>query len=124
MAVRYVIPLITLAATGLLTGCATTAPVKQRTGVEEARACMRALQQNPNIIPGYTIRACTNTGVWVVDQVDPLGQSMASYDFVNGDYSGPETGYGPVPIDSLGETQIQAYQALHKSLNKDLQKAI
>ena len=81
---------------------------------------MRVLAQNPAVFKGYIVRACTNTGVWMVDRVDPDGFTMSQYDFVNGDYSGPETGFGFVPVESLGNDIIQTYKKLHKNLNKSL----
>lgn len=104
-----------------LTGCATTDKVKQHPGVAEARACQKNLNSKPDVLPGYVIRACTNDGVWLVDQVDPLTGGMAAqYDFVNGDYAGPETGYSPVPVDSLGDNLIRSYKVLRTTLNRDL----
>lgn len=108
-----------------LTGCLTTSQSKPRSGVTEARACQKALGKNPALLPGYVIRACTNDGVWVVDQVDPVaGGVAAQYDFVNGDYAGPETGYSPVPVESLGDDLIRSYQALRVTLNKGLRETI
>jgi hypothetical protein len=104
----------------LLGGCETSSTAKQRPGVAEARACMRALKENPAVLAGYVVRACTNTGVWMVDRVDPDGLILSQYDFVNQEYSGPETGFGFVPVESLGDDVIQAYKKLHKDLNKSL----
>lgn len=108
-----------------LTGCLTASNTKPRSGVTEARACQKALGNNPALLPGYVIRACTNDGVWVVDQVDPvIGNVAAQYDFVNGDYAGPETGYSPVPVESLGDDLIHSYRALRVSLNKGLRQTL
>lgn len=106
-----------------LTGCLTTGSVQQRPGVAEAKACVKALQSNATLIPGFIIKACTNTGVWQVDQVDPQGLTIASYDFVNRDYAGAETGFSPVPVDSLGEDQINAYKSVQKTINQQLVEA-
>lgn len=103
----------------LLGGCQTPT-AKQRPGVDEARACMRALKENPDVLAGYVVRACTYTGVWMVDRVDPDGMILSQYDFVNQEYSGPETGFGFVPVESLGDGVIQPYKKLHKDLNKTL----
>jgi hypothetical protein len=110
-------------AASLLSGCLTTSSVKQRPGVAEAKACMRVLKNNPAAIKGYVVRACTNTGVWLVDRVDPDGFTLQQYDFVNRDYSGPETGFGFVPVESLGDDVIRSYKDLHKTLNKDLKES-
>jgi hypothetical protein len=111
--------------TCLLPGCATTSSALPRDGVTEARACQKALGTNPALMPGYIIRACTNNGVWVVDQVDPIaGGVAAKYDFVNGDYAGPETGYSSVPVESLGEDVIQSYKSLRVTLNKSLRETL
>lgn len=117
---RFLSLFFSFVAASLLSGCLTTSEVQQRPGVAAARACMRALNTDPEAIPGFVVHACTNDGVWMVDQVDPVAGTVAQYDFVNGEYAGPETGYGFVPIDSLGEVTIQAYQSLHKTLNQSL----
>lgn len=117
---RFSSLLFLLLSVSLLTGCLTTSESAPRPGVAAARACMQALNRDPSLIPGYLIQACTHDGVWMVDQVDPAGSLLAQYDFVNGDYAGPETGFGFVPVDSLGEGTIAAYETLHKSLNQSL----
>lgn len=110
-----------LCASCLLTGCLTTSNAGQRPGVDEARACQKNLQANPTVVKGYVIRACTNNGIWLVDRVDLLTGGMAAqYDFVNGDYAGPETGYSPVPVDSLGEDLVRSYKTLRTTLNHEL----
>lgn len=107
-----------------LTGCLTTSEVKPPSGVSEARACQKTLQDNPSALQGYVIQACTNTGVWLVEQIDPAGLPVARYDFVNGEYAGPETGGSLVSVESLGDEVIRSYQALHRTLNKDLIQAL
>ena len=124
MALRYVSLSLLLLSTTLLGGCLTTSEVKSYPGVEEARACQRALGQNREVVKGYVIHACTNTGVWLVDHVAEDGSMIAQYDFVNGDYAGPETGFGLVPVDSLGERTLQAYRSVRQSINHDLRESI
>lgn len=82
---------------------------------------MRHVQNSPKDFPDYRIRACTNTGVWMVDHIDPAtGQTIASYDFVNKDYTGPDTGGTTLPIETLGGSQERDFIALQKTLNKAL----
>ncbi len=121
---RFVLLTPLLLATTLLGGCLTTSESKPRPGVEEARACQRALEKNRTVLPGYVISACTNTGVWVAEKLDENGERVARYDFLNGDYAGPETGFGAVSVDSLGDAQVDSFYALRKSLNRDLKDTI
>mgnify|MGYP000258107693 CR=1 FL=1 len=82
---------------------------------------MHHLQTTPKDFPDYKIRACTNTGVWLVDQMDPAtGTTVAHYDFVNKDYTGPDTGGATLPIETLGGSQERDFLALQKTLNKAL----
>lgn len=120
---RFFLLTFCIGAATLLSGCLTTSEVSQRPGVAEAKACLHALN-NPAALAGYVVHACTYDGVWMVDQLDPTGTTVAQYDFVNGDYAGPETGFGFVPVDSLGEETIQAYQTLHKTLNQNLKETL
>lgn len=113
-----------LCSTVFLSGCVTTPENKPRPGVVEAKACQRALEKNRTVLPGYVISACTHTGVWVVERLDKNGDMIARYDFLNGDYAGPETGFGAVPVDSLGDREIRSFYALRKSLNHDLRDTI
>ncbi len=116
--------ILPLLSTTLLGGCLTTSESKPRPGVLEAKACQRALEKNRSVLPGYIISACTHTGVWVVEKLDKNGEMVARYDFLNGDYAGPETGFGAVSVESLGEGQIQTFYSLRKTLNHDLKDTI
>lgn len=107
-----------------LGGCLTLSEVKQRPGVEEAKACMKALQTDRMALPGFVINACTSNGVWLADQIDETGAVLARYDFVNGEYGGADTGFGMVPVESLGESQIDAFKTMRQTLNQDLRKKI
>jgi hypothetical protein len=121
---RSVLLMSLLLSTTLLGGCLTTSENKPRPGVAEAKACQRALERNRSVLPGFVISSCTNTGVWVAEKLDENGEWIARYDFLNGDYAGPETGFGAVAVESLGETQIQSFYALRKTLNRDLKDTI
>jgi hypothetical protein len=120
---RLTLLLPLLLSTTFLGGCVTTSE-RPRPGVEEARACQRALEKNRSVLPGLIISACTNTGIWVAEKLDENGDRVARYDFLNGDYAGPETGFGAVPVDSLGDAQIDSFYALRKSINRDLKDTI
>ncbi len=82
---------------------------------------MKNLRQNINEQYDYYIGACTNTGVWIVDQKDSQsGQILAQYDFVNKMYAGSETGGGFVSVESLGGEVEQNFQITRKNLNAAL----
>jgi hypothetical protein len=104
----------------LLAGCASTPP--DRPGVKEAKACMHALNNNPRIIPGYVIEACTNNGVWVVVTEDGAGLQIARYDFVNGEYAGFETQGVARSVQELNPTITQNMSLLRKNLNTQLKE--
>ena len=103
----------------LLSGCATE--VRQRPGVMEAKSCMRHLNGYAKDYPDYTIRSCTNTGVWIVEQKDSkTGVMVAQYDFVNREYMGADTGGALIHIEALGGQQERDFIVLQKALNKAL----
>lgn len=82
---------------------------------------MRHLNGTADDYPGYIIRSCTNTGVWIVEMTDKTTNMMvARYDFVNRDYAGPETGGAPIGIEALGGSQEREFITLQKKLNKAL----
>ncbi len=102
----------------LLTACASTPP--DRPGVQEAKACMKALRENPRVLPGYVIEACTNNGVWVVIAEDETGIQKAQFDFVNGEYAGVETMGILTPVMELDPDLAENFASLRQSLNKEL----
>lgn len=84
---------------------------------------MRRLNTAFDDFPDYTIKSCTNTGVWLIEQTDrETGLITATYDFVNREYSGPETGGAALPIETLGGSQERSFFSLQKQLNKALLK--
>jgi hypothetical protein len=105
-----------------LNGCAIT-NVKQRSGVDEAKSCMAHRNTVLPDYPDYIIQSCTNTGVWIVEKMDPVSRVMlARYDFVNQEYNGPETGGAPLDIAALGGMQESDFKKLQKGLNQALLK--
>jgi hypothetical protein len=109
---------VALLGAGVLSGCASLeGEADPRPGVREARACMKTLQSGGKIAEDFVVRACTNTGVWMVDRIDPNGGLVGRYDFVNQDYAGPETGGGFVPVDSLGEDAVLTFTRLRQDIN-------
>lgn len=71
--------------------------------------------------PDYYIGACTNTGVWMMDHLDPkTGDTLATYDFVNRLYAGIETGGGMVSVDSLGSPLEENFALMQKNINTTL----
>jgi hypothetical protein len=104
-----------------LSACATfEGEPEARPGVREARACMKTLLSGGVITEGFIVRACTNTGVWMVDQVDPHGGLISRYDFVNRDYADPATGGGLVSVDSLDTAAAATFAQMQKDLNRRL----
>ena len=103
-----------------MSGCAETTP-RQRPGVLEAKSCMAHLNQPLKNFEQFIIRSCTNTGVWVVETLENgTGQPISIYDFVNQDYTGPETNGQPMSLDFLENDQQMQFLSLQKSLNKAL----
>lgn len=89
--------------------------------VRAARACMKNLRKTMPDRPQYYIGACTNTGVWMIEQRDPdTGQKLAEFDFVNRMYGGWETGGGLVSVESLGGEVEQSFVLTQKTLNAAL----
>lgn len=104
-----------------LAGCAGHETYVPRAGVLEAQACMKAINTAPPNYPNYIIRDCTNNGVWMVEQRDPVSNLiLESYDFLNQEYTGPLSGGQPVLFGALPAGQQQEILALRKDLNKDL----
>lgn len=84
---------------------------------------MRHINASLEDYPDYIIRSCTNTGVWIVEQTDTKeGFVIARYDFVNKEYTGPDTGGSAIRIEALGGGQERSFLALQKSMNKALLK--
>ena len=91
--------------------------------VKTAKACQRAKESNPNVIPGFKIAACTNTGVWMVDEIDATGSVVKRFDFVNQEYAGPESQGIFMPVNLMGDEAPKKFhtirQALHSRLLSD-----
>jgi hypothetical protein len=103
----------------LLNGCAGQKD-GTRLGVHEARACMKALTKAPRILEGYEILACTNDGVWRVDQMDEKTGQWRKYDFLNREYAGPETGGTFIEWADFDSEMRQNFASLKKELNNRL----
>lgn len=88
--------------------------------VKTAKACQRAKESNPHIIPGFRIAACTNTGVWMVDEIDTAGEVVKRFDFVNQEYAGPESQGIFMPVNLMGEEAPKKFQTIRQALNSKL----
>ena len=103
----------------MLAGCAADI---QEDGpvVKTAKACQRAKESNPGVLPPFKITACTNTGVWMVDEYDESGTLVKRFDFVNGEYAGPESQGIFMPVDMMGPEAPAKFQTIRQSLNGKL----
>lgn len=88
--------------------------------VKTAKACQRAKESHPHVIPGFKISACTNTGVWMVDEVDPAGNVVKRFDFLNQEYAGPESQGIFMPVNLMGEEAPRKFQTIREALNSRL----
>ena len=88
--------------------------------VKTAKACQRAKESNPNIIPGFRIAACTNTGVWMVDEIDTAGAVVKRFDFLNQEYAGPESQGIFMPVNLMGEEAPKKFHTIRQALNSKL----
>ena len=103
----------------LLTSCASDIQ-EDPLPVKTAKACQRAKENNPAVIPGFKITACTNTGVWMVDEVDPSGSVVKRFDFLNQEYAGPESQGIFMPVNLMGEEAPKQFQTIRQALNSRL----
>jgi hypothetical protein len=81
---------------------------------------MNKINQSIPEFPDYFIRSCTYNGVWLVETIDKDSNRKTVYDFVNKDYTGPETNWEIVPTNSLDHRMEQSFFSLQKALNKAL----
>ncbi|PZP56323.1 MAG: hypothetical protein DI586_04160 [Micavibrio aeruginosavorus] len=103
----------------LLSACASDIQ-EDGPAVKTAKACQRAKESNPDIIKGFKITACTNTGVWMVDEYDDGGQLVKRFDFLNQEYAGPESQGIFMPVGLLGGDAPQKLQTIRQALNDKL----
>jgi len=102
-----------------LGGCAHDVQEDGKT-VKTAKACQRAKESNPTAIAGFHINACTNNGVWMVDQYDEAGRVIKRFDFLNGEYAGPESMGEFIPAATLGPEAPARLQSIRQALNSKL----
>ena len=102
-----------LATLCLLTSCASDAP-KDRPGVKEARACVKAWRAKKIILDVYEIQSCTNNGVWIVCNTT----SDELFDFLNKTYT--PAGGGDVNLDDMPSDAAATFTSLRVKLNKEL----
>ena len=114
------IKLLPILFTLLLAGCSTLDIQEDSKPVKMAKACQRAKESNPGAIPGFHINACTNNGVWMVDQYDEAGNVIKKFDFVNGEYAGPESMGEFIPATAMGGDAPLRLQTIRQALNEKL----
>lgn len=102
-----------------LVGCAEV-PVEDGPVVKTAKACQRAKENNPGIIKGFKITACTNTGVWMVDEYDETGELVKRFDFLNQEYAGPESQGIFMPAANMGADAPAKLKSIRQALNEKL----
>lgn len=103
----------------VLSACAEV-PMDDGPVVKTAKACQRAKESHPDIIKGFKITACTNTGVWMVDEYDEAGQLVKRFDFLNQEYAGPESQGIFMPVTLIGGGAPQRLQEIRQTLNNKL----
>ncbi len=104
----------------LLSACSGVDIQEDGPAVKTAKACQRAKESNPGIIKGFKINACTNTGVWMVDEYDEAGQLVKRFDFVNQEYAGPESQGIFMPVNMLGGDAPARLKTIRQALNEKL----
>ena len=98
---------------GGLTACAGDG-VKDRPGVKEAKACVKATRAKKPILEKYEIQSCTNNGVWIAQNIS----SGEVFDFLNKTYTSPET--GELETDQMSSDKVAIFNGLRRDLNKEL----
>ncbi len=88
--------------------------------VKTAKACQRAKESNPGILEGFKITACTNTGIWMIDEYDAQGSLVKRFDFVNHEYAGPESQGIFMPVEALGPEAPGRMLSIQQTLNSKL----
>lgn len=96
-----------------LTACSSV-KVRDRVGVKEAKACVKAKAADKIILEQYKIKACTSNGVWVVVSTE-TGDEI---DFVNKEFLSPLK--NAVNFDELEVDQAAFVKGLRKTINNEL----
>ncbi len=97
----------------MMTGCASDAP-RDRAGVKEAKACVKAWRAQKTILETYEIKSCTNNGVWIADNI----ASGETFDFLNKTYTSPVT--GEMELSDMPADKAAIFTSLRKDINKEL----
>ena len=103
----------------LLAACASDIQ-EDSPSVKTAKACQRAKESKPDIIKPFRITACTNTGVWMVDEYDETGSLVKRFDFLNQEYAGPESQGIFMPVMMMGPEAPVKFQTIRQALNSKL----
>lgn len=96
-----------------LVGCASET-VRDRPGVKEAKACLKALKDRDPILERYLILSCTNNGVWVARDI----QSNDQFDFVNKELTSAID--ITTEFDDMDDPSRTKFSAIRKQINKEL----
>lgn len=103
----------------LLSGCASDIQEDSPT-IKTAKACQRAKESHPDLIKPFRITACTNNGVWMVDEYDEAGGLVKRFDFLNQEYAGPESQGIFMPVAMMGLEAPVKFQTIRQALNSKL----
>lgn len=96
-----------------LSGCSSVKD-RDRPGVKEAKACVKAWRAQKTILEQYTIQSCTNNGVWIVRN-DASGEV---FDFLNKTYTSNTT--GEIELSDMPDDKKAIFTSLRKDLNNEL----
>jgi hypothetical protein len=97
----------------MMTGCASDAP-RDRAGVKEAKACVKAFNARKTILDTYEIKSCTNNGVWIATNI----ASGEIFDFLNKTYTSPVR--GEIELSDMPHDKAAIFTSLRKDINKEL----
>jgi hypothetical protein len=86
----------------------------------EAKSCLAHIGDSVSNFPNYIIKSCTNNGVWIVETHEDITNELIQYDFVNKDYTGPETDGNSLPYNEVTGERASQFLSLQKTLNNAL----
>lgn len=96
-----------------LTGCSSVKE-RDRVGVKEAKACVKANAAKKIILDNYKITACTSNGVWTAVNI----QSGEIFDFLNQDYTNAQR--TTISLNELDDQDQRLFLSLRIRINKEL----
>lgn len=87
---------------------------RDRVGVKEAKACVKAKQTSKIILDEYKILACTSNGVWIAQHIN----TNEIFDFLNKEYK--DKNDMSFEIADLASDKQKEFLKLKTRLNKEL----